>query len=74
MAALVGGYQQVLLAENSVLNRIFAPLAEVNGFWNLWTGMPLDIMTPPNASVWIRKAFAAILKSTRSIVGASFFG
>jgi hypothetical protein len=25
---------------------------EIHVFWNLWTGIPLDILTPPNGTVW----------------------
>jgi hypothetical protein len=25
---------------------------EIHVFWNLWSGIPLDIMTPPYGTVW----------------------
>jgi hypothetical protein len=25
---------------------------EIHVFWNLWTGIPLDILTPPNGTIW----------------------
>jgi hypothetical protein len=25
---------------------------EIHVFWNLWSGIPLDILTPPNGTVW----------------------
>jgi hypothetical protein len=36
---------------------------EIHVFWNLWTGIPLDILTPPNGTIWnISKGQISLVK------------
>ena len=36
---------------------------EIHVFWNLWSGIPLDIMTPPNGTIWnISKGHISLVK------------
>jgi hypothetical protein len=36
---------------------------EIHVFWNLWTGIPLDILTPPNGTVWnISKGHTSLVR------------
>jgi hypothetical protein len=36
---------------------------EIHVFWNLWSGIPLDIMTPPYGTVWgISKGHISLVK------------
>jgi hypothetical protein len=46
----VGAKQRpVMLVASHLLDPV--PI-EIHVFWNLWSGIPLDIMTPPYGTVW----------------------
>jgi len=36
---------------------------EIHVFWNLWSGIPLDILTPPNGTIWnLSKGHISLVK------------